>query len=280
MSPFTLLDDATRHVTVLYEQRPLAVYRYARDQFKPYFHPLYTLSGHVLTGDRPHDHDFHHGLFFGWTKVNGYDFWGESFADPGKRGVIKHIRFIDLLPKADSALIVEENEWRVPGNGVLLTEIRRFGFCVIDDDNWMIDIEQQLNVPQEGLYFDTPPAYQGLCFRAARSMAAGEISNANGDRGVEETDGTPAQWCDYTGALDDGGGAAGVTIIDHPGNCRHPTFFFTKSKPFGFIAAAPAYHEPLSVMPGETSVWRYRVVVHLGEPKRQLLQQLYETQVN
>ncbi len=45
---------------------------------KPYFHPLCTPAGHVLTSFEPHDHVWHRGLWFTIKFVNGENFWEEN----------------------------------------------------------------------------------------------------------------------------------------------------------------------------------------------------------
>ena len=41
----------------------------------PYFHPLGTDRGQVLTWDSPPDHAWHHGLWFCWKYINGVNYW-------------------------------------------------------------------------------------------------------------------------------------------------------------------------------------------------------------
>ena len=43
---------------------------------RPYFHPMRTLAGDVLTNDRPADHPWHQGLSLTMSSVNGMNFWG------------------------------------------------------------------------------------------------------------------------------------------------------------------------------------------------------------
>lgn len=41
----------------------------------PYFHPVATVSGQVLTWARPPDHVWHHGLWFSWKFINDVNYW-------------------------------------------------------------------------------------------------------------------------------------------------------------------------------------------------------------
>ena len=41
----------------------------------PYFHPLRTTDGRLMTWDRPPDHLWHHGLWFSWKFINKINYW-------------------------------------------------------------------------------------------------------------------------------------------------------------------------------------------------------------
>ena len=43
---------------------------------RPYFHPLRTLGGQIVSGFRPHDHRWHHGLSMTCANLSGHNFWG------------------------------------------------------------------------------------------------------------------------------------------------------------------------------------------------------------
>src|SRR5918998_6394752 len=68
-------------VVLGYGDRPLFDYVYApdvdpRESPKPYFHPLRTLAGNVVTLFRPHDHRWHHGLAMTMAQLSGQNLWG------------------------------------------------------------------------------------------------------------------------------------------------------------------------------------------------------------
>src|SRR5690349_16320616 len=82
--PLSVRTEASDHLTLLVDEKPLFTCRYGNDLRKPYLHPVYLPNGSVLTADSPPDHPEHHGLFFGWEEVNGVDFWNEgAAANPG-----------------------------------------------------------------------------------------------------------------------------------------------------------------------------------------------------
>jgi putative heme-binding domain-containing protein len=70
---------------------------------RPYLHPLRDARGQVvLTEDRPADHPWQHGIFTGFHRVNGFNYWKE---DEGKQ---RFVRLLDLKEAPDRV------SWRGP----------------------------------------------------------------------------------------------------------------------------------------------------------------------
>jgi len=63
--------------TVDYKGKPLMVYAFDPQRFKPYVKALNTLEGYGVLRDSPSDHLHHHALMYGIT-VNGINFWEET----------------------------------------------------------------------------------------------------------------------------------------------------------------------------------------------------------
>src|SRR5690606_37810663 len=68
-------------IDLYYDDVPLFTYVYvpqtpAVESPRPYFHPLRTLAGDVMTNFRPNDHRWHHGLSMTRPSVSGDNFWG------------------------------------------------------------------------------------------------------------------------------------------------------------------------------------------------------------
>jgi hypothetical protein len=75
------------HVDVLIGGRPFTTYYFDPAAAKPYFFPLRSAEGTVVTRGFPmtaaiagEDHDEPHqrGMFFAHGDINGFDFWGEA----------------------------------------------------------------------------------------------------------------------------------------------------------------------------------------------------------
>src|SRR5215211_7746680 len=88
-------------------------------QLRPYLHPLRDPSGRVvLTEDRPADHPWQHGIFTGFHRVNGFNYWKE---DEGRQ------RFVRLL---DSRERLDHASWRA-----LVEYIAPDGFAILEEEN-------------------------------------------------------------------------------------------------------------------------------------------------
>lgn len=256
---------------------PRFEYRYAANLPKPYVHPLYAPEGSVLTLDSPPDHKHHRALMFGWSDVNGADFWGEPDSTPGPHGLTVHQKFEKVREK--SGELKELNHW-VAGGRILLIERRTLRALPPGADTLALDWESELKPAGSEIALKAHKlGFDGLGIRFVRKMDGGTVLNSAGAGSVEEANGQAARWCAYCGELEKGG-PGGVAIFDHPFNPRHPNPFFVMKKKFGYLSAAPTFHDPLLVQPGKPLRLRYRVLAFSGTPGKARLDSLYESWVS
>jgi len=93
--------------------------------------------------------------------------------------------------------------------------------------------------------------------------------------------GKRANWADYSGEFQ--GEKLGIAILDHPSNPRHPTYWHTRG--YGMFAANifgvrdlgedKSRDGSLTLKPGEELRFRYRVVIHPGDPESAGIGRLY-----
>jgi hypothetical protein len=243
---------------------------------RPNLHPVLSPSGAVLTRDAPDDHPWHHGLWFTIKFVDDDNFWEEM----APYGVLRHDGPPEVEARDDGSMRLKGTlTWTRPDREtVALRERRELAHVPIDGSAYAIDLDTTL-VPTTAVRLDRTPfttwgGYGGLALRGSGEWTDTVIRLDDGaDR--ERVLGDASRWCDIAGTI--GGGRAGVAMLDHPGNRRHPVPFYgsTRAATYGegwsnFLNAAFLWHEPLELAEGEELRVRHRVVVHDGawEPER------------
>ncbi|MEX2640736.1 MAG: PmoA family protein [Balneolales bacterium] len=244
-----------------------------------YIHPVYTPGGTVVTNHMSEGREHHYGIWSAWTNTQFQgrtpDFWnahdgsgrvdGDSLEaawdGPVHGGFRSNHRFTDLSGPEPVIALNEHWEVRVyrsPQNGayhifdltmthtantgspLALPEYRYGGLGVRGHGDWN----------EEGnLFFLTSEGY--------------DYSNGNGTR---------ARWSHVGGFVD--GRLAGIAILGHPGNDRHPqTVRIHPSEPF--FNYAPSQLGDWSIRPGSPWVGRYRFITYDGEPEAGELDRLW-----
>ena len=252
-----LADTKGEKVAVMFGGRTLLEYRYSRERPKPYVHPLALADGRVVTLDSPVDHVHHRGLMVAWSEVNGVDFWGE--VNPGRHGQIVHQRFERLSERAP-AEIVAINNWVAEGK-VLLVERRTLRVPPPSAAGVWLEWITELRAASEPVGLAAGQhVYNGLGIRFVRSMDGGKVLNAGRTATIEKANGEAAAWCAY---YHDG---AGVALLDHPRNPRHPNAFFVMNKTFGYLSAAPTFRQGFELKAGDSIRFHWGVLAFAGEP--------------
>jgi hypothetical protein len=98
---------------------------------------------------------------------------------------------------------------------------------------------------------------------------------------MKDTWGKASPWMDYFGTLE--GEKLGVAILDHPGNPKHPTYWHCRD--YGLFAANQfGEHDffrdktkdgGVTLEPGKSLRFRYRVIVHQGDTKEAKIAEAY-----
>ena len=248
---------------------------------RPFTHPLATPAGHVLTRDAPDDHPWHHGLWFTIKFVDGDNFWEEM----PPYGVLRHDGPPSVTTGQGGIVSVRGSlHWTRPDRETTaLVEERSLTHVPLGPDAYAIDLDTTL-VSSAPCRLDRTPfttwgGYGGLSLRGAADWTDTKLLLDDGsvhDRVLGER----SAWCDLTGTPPDGGSArAGIALLDHPGNRRHPVPFYgsTRASTYGdegwsnFLNAAFLWDEPLDLEADEELRVRHRVIVHDGEWQRDRL---------
>jgi hypothetical protein len=246
---------------------------------KPYFHPVRTLAGDLVTGFRPHDHRWHRGIQMTASHVSGQNFWGggsyvrdRGYVDLPNVGTIRHESFETI---ADDGW-TERLSWHIQAGEHWISERRGVRLRDVTADSWALDFRTELtNVREEPLHFGSPATngragagYTGLFWRGPRSFTGGRIIAAGGQEGPELM-GRAAEWLAYVGQHDEVDRSSTLLFVDTPGN---GTRWFVRNTPFAAVNPSLAFAAEVSLPPGSTMTRRYRIVVADGAWERARLE--------
>lgn len=278
------IKQSSDRVSVSIDGKPFTDFFIGADTTKPYLHPLRTASGKLLTRSYPmevlegeaKDHPHHRGLWFTHGVVNGLDFWANEKNQKGAaangRGnvVTKRVTAVESGKKQGS--IGATFEWQDLAGKAVLAESRKMTFYSHPTERW-IDFDVTLTAAAEPVTFgDTKEGMFALRLTTElEERKTGKMTTADGRQGEKQVWGTRSPWVDYAGTLQ--GEAVGVAILDHPTNPRHPTYWHSRA--YGLFAANifgvrdfendKSKDGSLTLKPGESLRFRYRVVIHPGD---------------
>lgn len=266
-SPITLRQAWAERITVGQAGASNEIaYRYGSELPKPCVHPLTTPRGHVISGFEMSDHVWHRGLWFAIKYLNGVNFWEEqapfgvqsSAGEPGVRLVSER------AARIDHAL-----DWRSEAEGTALHEARTLEISTDEAGIGRIDWACALRAEQDVLLDRTPyttwGGYGGLTFRAARQVHGARYLLPGGESCATLT-GQRHAWVALEGRVDGGvDQTMSVAMLDHPANPRSPSPWYCKSEDqYNFMNAAFLFHEPMTLVKGQTLAFRYRVLYRDG----------------
>jgi hypothetical protein len=260
----------------------------APDAPKPYFAPLRSVSGKIVTRQWPmvkdsgetQDHQHHRGMWLGYIDVNGVNFWENEFSykKPNAGKIVAH----DAVVAGSTVRLA--CDWLAPDGKKLLTDKRTMTFYS-DPELRIVDFDATLTATVQVVFNDDKDG--AFAVRMADPLTektgTGVLTSSEGGRTMKEVWGKPANWVDYSGTLD--GEALGITIMDHPTSFHHPARWHARD--YGLLAANPfadhaydpaAAERKVTLRPGESVRLRYRVLVH-SKMDRAAIDRLYKVWV-
>lgn len=259
------------------------VTEFRTDSKVPYLYPLSAPQGTNLSRHWPvendvpeedRDHPHHRGCWLSHGAVNGYDFWAWT---GGKDARIVHRSTENATAAKNHAAFTVLLDW-VAEKKTLLEEKRGYAVEDLDADTRIIDVTSTLKaVSGDVLFGDTKEGF--FAFRMDRSLrlkgpqAKGGMLDSHG-RKDGQCWGKKSSWVAFHGP-DDQGKPAVIAMMDHPQNLRHETWWHARD--YGLLAANPfGIHDFEAkkdktlgdhvLKNGESLVFRYRLVLHRGEP--------------
>lgn len=194
--------------------------------------------------------------------MNGVNFW----TDRGGTGRIIHQKIEHYVDGPDAASISSINAWTSNAGAVLLTEHRRITLKCLSNGELMLIIDLLLEPKGEKVTFGKTP-FGLIGVRMAKTIGVydggGTIRNSQG--AVDEPDvlWKQAKWVDYSGPITPGA-REGITLMDHPGNPNHPTYFHVRRD--GWMGGSLTLNQPRTITRAEPLRVRYGLYVHRGIP--------------
>jgi hypothetical protein len=283
------LRHADTEVSAWWKDRELFRYVYRpsdprRESPRPYFHPVRTLRGDLVTVFRPHDHVWHKGITLSLPHVGTENFWGGPTFRGGRyvelpnNGAMHHEGFEESAENAVAdgnpvARLDERLRWVTEAGREPITERRRIAAAAWpESDAWVLAFATTMtNVSGADVVFGSPTTegrpnagYGGLFWRGPRSFTGGTVVTPTATGG-DELMGGRGPWLGFAGRHDGTGGASTLVFRDAPGNFRHPTQWFVRSTPFAAVCPAPFFDATHTLAAGDSLTLRYDIVVAAGE---------------
>ncbi len=256
------------------------VYRCGEELPKPVLFPVHSLQGLMMTRQYPfaeiegesQDHPHHMGVFFTVDEVNGNKFWGNKEQSPK----IRHVETISLNGGEKKGSLEVRLNW-VGKDGSVLFEEKRLMTFIPEGDRYAIDFDITLTAVDTTVTFrDTKEGM--FAIRVApwlkENGGNGKYLSSRGGQSAKDIWGRRAEWVSLSGNKE--GCFAGVVIMHHPSSENFPTFWHARD--YGLFAANPlgqsvfqkgtntANPKPynLTLEPGESALFRYRMLIHDG----------------
>jgi methane monooxygenase PmoA-like len=288
------------HVDVLIRGRPFTTYFFPAEVAKPYFQPLRSAQGTIVTRDFPlgntipPEHLKDRGLephqrpmFFGHGDIDGIDFWGEAvfpkYSDDTVFGTAVFKKLDAIKSGPDSGSLQADFDLTGPRGRVIAEEIQSFVFGGDSNTRWIdCQITVVANHGSDVVLGDTKEGTFGIRLAKELNSPPGHMVNSAGAEGEKAIWGKPADWVDYDGTI--AGEELGIAVFDSPKSFRHPTTWHARA--YGLLAANPFgwrefYNDPKkdgswTIQQGKTLKFRYRVFIHHGDYQQAKVAEAYQ----
>jgi hypothetical protein len=246
-----------------------------------YLHPLRTPAGRAVTGDDDPRHPEQRGVWSAWgaTRFDGRttDFWHiaagrggvefegvlETWAGPLLGGFRARHRAVDRTLRVPVTAETETWAVTVPAVGRAGTRHR------------VVDLAIRHEAVSRHPLVVAAAAYGGLGFRGPAAWRGGTgmaVITSEGRPRISASRTRP-RWVAAVGLV--GGANAGVAVLDHPDNLRHPQpLFVDAGQPF--LSLAPMQIGAIPLAPGQELLVRYRLVTFDGWPDRAWLEREWQ----
>jgi len=280
--PVALARNGNR-VDVAIAGRPFTTFYFDPSVAKPYFFPLRSAAGTIVTRGFPatseiagEDRDEPHQrpMYFAHGDINGFDFWGEAafpkWSDHAAStfGRTRFKELNDIHGGSDSGGFQATFDLVTPA-GTIAEEVQTYRFAG-DEQARSIDCEFTIRATHGPIAIgDTKEGTFAIRVVKALKSPPGHMVNADGRSGERGIWGKRSPWVDYAGRV--AGEDVGIAIFDHAQNPR-PAYWHARA--YGLFAANPFGVRQFTgdrrqdgtypIAAGQSLTLRYGVLIHHG----------------
>jgi len=244
-------------------------------ELKPFFHPLCSPDGTLLTAEAPADHLWHLGQWFCWKFINKLNYW-EYTGDPKKavsegRTSLRSTKIRTIRNgKASIVMKLEYYPWDQPDKVVMKESRRILVSAPCKDGSYSIDYDM-IFTPVTDVFLDRTPVqtnaggvtwggYAGLSMRFDQKLSNPVYFSAMRDS-VINGEGNAWVAVNLTAV---NGKKVQMVILDHSFNPRYPSPWYTINRPddrFWFFSPALLYDSAMELKAGVPMRLRYRILM-------------------
>ncbi len=287
MSPYSWRHTDTS-LALLNDDRTIWQLNFNEKEDKPYFHPIALTDGTVLTELRPADHIWHRGLWWSWKAINGLNYWEEdkeTFLAKGRNQITK----VKVKAHPDKSADAEIHiSYHPPDKPAVLLEQRLLKISPPDEKGiYYIDWKSTFTAKDKDVFLDRTPilgqpngvawgGYAGLSIRLADNAKNRKAIDSAHRQFPDEFNNAKARWLDYTVEAAPGK-EAGIAVLDHPSNPRHPTpWYIILGQGMKYFSPAFLFYEPYTLEANDTLTFKYRILIHPGRTDRSMLENQWQ----
>ena len=268
-------DPASGQIEITEEARPVLRYNYRTndpgallDKVSPgnriyararsdYIHPLYGLSGEVLTRDWSVDHPHHRGIYWAWPEVGFGPERGDLHAL--QKVFARPTGKIRLRSGPVFAEIEAENQWLWNDRDPIVREVALIQAYRATSSGRVVDLAFQFTALRDGVTVARRETdkYGGLNVRMETPKAQTIVLFTGPSNAVPRR-----AWSDLSGEFGVGGGVSGLTVLQYAGNADYPGDWVKYPELSWAQPTFPAGGKRFPLRRGEPLVLRFRLVIH------------------
>lgn len=285
-SPFSFQERENGSLLLLENDEPIMAYQYKQQLEKgvpkrykrsTYVHPLYDLSGRVLTDDFPQDHYHHRGLSWNWPKVwvneKRYDLWHIYGIRNELDGIHQIFDKWTIKEKGPVCLLLgAKNHWETDNGQKVMNEDVLFRVFRKTIHGRAIDVQLKWTAIESiKISGQDKKGYGGFNFRFAPRQQT-QITSQSGPED-SDSDLRTYSWVDFSAQFENQNEHSGAAIFQHPYNPDFPAGWCLRY--YGYIGVAWPGIEVLELNKGDSLDLRFRIWVHKGDVNEGVVEKAY-----